>query len=164
MNIVVHCDTGVAFWMSKNVSSDVHDRKFIFDFVDNAIGSEAGPGEENVVQVVTDNASNNMTAAKMLAMKRPHIFWTSCAAHIINLLLASIARIKQIRNVITLGRTLTVFRHTISLDLLRQFTKDLDSLYNSSGSYEICYNLSFITEHTREEERVKGNVLVSTVG
>lgn len=129
MNIVVHSTAGTAFWMSKNVSSEVHDGKFIFEFVDEAIGSEDGPGEDNVVQVVTDNASNNMLAAKMLEVKRPKIFWTCCAAHTINLLLADIGKLKQVKDAVTMARQTTVFiyGHTKSLDMMRVACKDLDS-------------------------------------
>lgn len=48
-------------------------------------------GPEHVVQVVTDNATNNMGAAKLLKEKRPKIFWTSCATHTINLMLEGIS-------------------------------------------------------------------------
>ncbi|KAK3185023.1 hypothetical protein Dsin_032309 [Dipteronia sinensis] len=44
-------------------------------------------GPQNVVQVVTDNASNNMATEKMLKEKMPKICWSSCATHIINLML-----------------------------------------------------------------------------
>ena len=47
-------------------------------------------GEDEVVQVVTDNASNNMGAKKLLFLKRPNIFWTSCGSHTINLMLQGI--------------------------------------------------------------------------
>ncbi|PWA93205.1 hypothetical protein CTI12_AA073680 [Artemisia annua] len=39
------------------------------------------------VQIVTDNASNNKGAAKLLKVTRPKIFWTSCVTHTINLML-----------------------------------------------------------------------------
>jgi hypothetical protein len=55
---------------------------------------EVGP--ENVVQVVTDNASNNMGASKLLKDKRPTIFWTSCATHTINLMLEGNMFIKYV--------------------------------------------------------------------
>jgi len=44
--------------------------KYIFDLVDRCIEDI---GEENVVQVVTDNASVNVAAASLLAAKRPKI-------------------------------------------------------------------------------------------
>ncbi|KAH0722285.1 hypothetical protein KY289_005329 [Solanum tuberosum] len=47
-------------------------------------------GKENVVQVVTDNASENKKAGNMLKGVFPHIFWTPCAAHCINLMFGDI--------------------------------------------------------------------------
>lgn len=47
-------------------------------------------GKENVVQVVTDNASENKKACDMLKGVYPHIFWTPCAAHCINLMFGDI--------------------------------------------------------------------------
>ncbi|XP_055810993.1 uncharacterized protein LOC129880814 [Solanum dulcamara] len=47
-------------------------------------------GKENVVQVVTDNVSENKKAGEMLKGVFPHIFWTPCAAHCINLMFGDI--------------------------------------------------------------------------
>ncbi|GFY84764.1 hypothetical protein Acr_03g0015380 [Actinidia rufa] len=42
---------------------------------------------ENVVQVVSDNASNYKKAREMLMEKRKGLFWTPCAAHCLDLIL-----------------------------------------------------------------------------
>ncbi|KAF1874377.1 hypothetical protein Lal_00008584 [Lupinus albus] len=44
-------------------------------------------GEDNVVQVVTDNASNYKAAGEMLMEKRKKLYWTPCDAHCIDLML-----------------------------------------------------------------------------
>ena len=44
-------------------------------------------GEENVVQLVTDNAANYKLAREMLMQKRKCLFWTSCATHYLGLML-----------------------------------------------------------------------------
>ncbi|XP_020249248.1 uncharacterized protein LOC109826637 [Asparagus officinalis] len=81
--------------------------------------------ETNVVQIIIDGASNNMAASKLLVEKRPNIFWTTCAAHIVNLMLSGIAKIKHIRNAIIMGRSVSMFlyNHTKPLQLFREFTK-----------------------------------------
>ena len=38
-------------------------------------------GEENVVQVITDNGSNYVLAGKLLEEKRSHLYWNPCVAH-----------------------------------------------------------------------------------
>jgi len=122
MNIVAHCPAGTTFLHSDDASAEKHDANYIFQFVDKAI-RDVGP--ENVIQIVTDNASNNMAAANIMQLKRPSIFWTSCAAHTVNLMLGDIAKIKPIRNAIVNGRSVSVFiySHTITLSLMRDIAK-----------------------------------------
>ena len=42
---------------------------------------------ENVVQVVTDNASNCEAMGKMVEAEFPKIVWTPCASHCLDLLM-----------------------------------------------------------------------------
>ncbi|XP_050897332.1 uncharacterized protein LOC127104174 [Lathyrus oleraceus] len=44
-------------------------------------------GEENVIQVVTDNAANYKVAGELLMEKRNTLYWTPCVAHCIDLML-----------------------------------------------------------------------------
>ena len=74
----IHYPTRTAFLHSEDASAEKHDANYIFQFVDKAI-KDVGP---NVIQIVTDNASNDMAAANIMQLKRPSIFWTSCAAHV----------------------------------------------------------------------------------
>lgn len=60
MNLCVNCKLGTTFLSSIESSADAHTGKYIFDFVDKWIDEV---GSKNVIQVVTDNASNNMAAA-----------------------------------------------------------------------------------------------------
>ncbi|XP_019172848.1 PREDICTED: uncharacterized protein LOC109168286 [Ipomoea nil] len=88
MNLCVNSSLGTVFLSSKECSSEAHTSQFIFEYVEQGIEQA---GEENVVQIVTDNAANNMGAAKLLKEKRSRLFWTCCATHSINLMLESIA-------------------------------------------------------------------------
>jgi len=38
-------------------------------------------GEENVIQVVTDNAANYKAVGELLMQKQEHLYWTLCVAH-----------------------------------------------------------------------------------
>jgi hypothetical protein len=69
------------------MSSVSHTSDVIFELVDKTIEEL---GEDEVVQVVIDNVSNNMGVNKLLYVKRPQIFWTSCDSHTINLMLQGI--------------------------------------------------------------------------
>ena len=64
-----------------------------------------------------------MVTANTLALTHPNIFWT-CATHTINLMLADIGKIKNIRSVIMIERLVSVYIyiHTKSLDLMRKAT------------------------------------------
>jgi hypothetical protein len=81
MNVCMHCSGGTSFLKSKETSDASHTGEIIFELVDKSIEEV---GAEHVMQVCTDNASNNMAAKKLLLEKRPKIFWTSCATHTIN--------------------------------------------------------------------------------
>jgi len=43
-------------------------------------------GEENVMQVVIDNAANFKATRELLMQKREHLYWTPCDAHCIDLI------------------------------------------------------------------------------
>ncbi|XP_010445543.1 PREDICTED: uncharacterized protein LOC104728221 [Camelina sativa] len=81
-------------------------------------------GEENVVQVVTDNAANNMAATRMMKEIKPSIFWTSCATHSIILMLESISKLTKFKGTIQMAKDFTIFiyAHHKTLALMRTFT------------------------------------------
>ena len=122
MNLCTNCAEGTEFISSKEMSDVSHTSEVIFELVDKAI-EDLGP--ENVVQVVTDNATNNMGAKKLLEEKRPQIFWTSCAAHTINLMLQGIGSLTRFKRVVDQAKAFTIFvyGHTRTLECLRYFTE-----------------------------------------
>ncbi|CAO2148778.1 unnamed protein product [Urochloa humidicola] len=125
MNICLHCSIGTSFLESKKVSDESHTGQFIFEYVDSCIEKV---GAQNVVQVVTDNASNNMAAKDLLYVKRPNIFWSSCATHTINLMLEGIGKMKRFTSTIEQAKGLTTFiySHHKTLALMRRYTKKRD--------------------------------------
>ena len=50
-------------------------------------------GEENVVQAITNNASNYVNARMRLMEKRRRLWWTPYAAHYIDLMLEDIGKV-----------------------------------------------------------------------
>jgi len=81
-------------------------------------------GEENVVQVITDNGSNYVSAGRLLEAKRPNLYWTPCAVHCIDLMLEDIGNIPLIKKTIQKGVNLVgfIYSHSSTSSLLRQFT------------------------------------------
>jgi hypothetical protein len=121
MNLSTNCADGSSFIKSKEMSAISHTSEVIFQLVDEGI-EEIGP--EHVVQVVTDNASNNMGAKKLLLEKRPNMFWSSCATHTINLMLQGIGNLPRFLKVLEKAKTFTIFvyGHTWTLDCMRHFS------------------------------------------
>ncbi|KAF0933220.1 hypothetical protein E2562_016164 [Oryza meyeriana var. granulata] len=125
MNLCVNCNIGTSFIESREASSESHTGELIFEYVDTCIEKV---GADNVVQIVTDNASNNMAAKDLMYIKRPNLFWSSCATHTINLMLEGIGKMKRFKNVLDQAKALTIFiyAHHKTLSLMRKFTKKRD--------------------------------------
>ncbi|XP_022865553.1 uncharacterized protein LOC111385399 [Olea europaea var. sylvestris] len=122
MNLCVNYKLGTTFLSSKETNDDAHTDEYIFEYVNECIKEV---GEENVVQIVTDNASNNVSAANLLSMERPNIFWTSCATHTLNLMLEGISKLPIFKGVIRKAKSFTIFiyAHHKTFALRRKFTK-----------------------------------------
>ena len=57
--------------------------------------------EENVVQVITNNASNYVNVEIRLMDKRGRFWWTPCSAHCIDLMLKDIVKLYVYANTTT---------------------------------------------------------------
>ncbi|CAF1839805.1 BnaC04g19660D [Brassica napus] len=113
------------FSSSKDTPKDSHTGDYIFQYIDQ--WSE-DIGSERIVQVVTNNATNNVAAAKMLKEKRPKIFWTGCTAHTLDLMLEGISKLQYFSKIIEQAKAVTIFvyAHHKTLSLMRFFTKNHD--------------------------------------
>ncbi|XP_025801428.1 uncharacterized protein LOC112880916 [Panicum hallii] len=153
MNLVVHSAHGVCFLDSVDCSGEKKDGKYIFELVDRYIEDI---GEKNIVQVVTDNASVNTTAASLLTAKRPSIFWNGCAAHCLDLMLEDIGKLGSVEKTIASARQVTVFlyAHTRVLDLMRQYLKK-DLVRSGVTRFATAYlNLKSLLDNKKELTRL----------
>ncbi|XP_071717305.1 uncharacterized protein [Rutidosis leptorrhynchoides] len=107
MNLCVNSSLGNVFLTSKECSDEAHTRDYIYKYIEMCI-EKVGP--ENVVQVVTDNAANNMGATKLLKLKVS--------------ILGGIGK-KGFKKTLEEARKITVFiySHHMSLALMRKYTK-----------------------------------------
>ncbi|KAK2386129.1 hypothetical protein QL285_060056 [Trifolium repens] len=83
-------------------------------------------GEENVIQIVTDNAANNKLAGQMLMERRNKLCWTPCAAHCIDLILEDFeSQIPMHKDTIASGKKITtyIYARTGLINLLHHFTE-----------------------------------------
>jgi hypothetical protein len=97
----------------------VKDAKLLFELLDEVVMEV---GVANVVQVITDNASNYVLAGKMLEEKHKTIFWTPFAAHCIDLMLEDIGKQQWIKNIIEHAKSITkyIYNHSWVLNLMRK--------------------------------------------
>ncbi|KAL7206744.1 hypothetical protein ACSBR2_019457 [Camellia fascicularis] len=87
INVMAPSAGGAMFVKAIDSSGIVKDGEYVASLFIKAIKEV---GEANVVQIVTDNASNYKAAGLSIENKYPHIFWTPCMVHSLNLALKSI--------------------------------------------------------------------------
>ena len=121
INFLVSCPQGTMFLRSIDASDRVKDANLLFELLDEVVMEV---GVANVVQVVTDNASNYVLAGKMLEEKHKTIFWTPCAAHCIDLMLEDIGKQEWIKNTVEHAKSITkyIYNHSWVLNLMRKNT------------------------------------------
>ena len=92
INFMVVTEGGPMFLKAVDCSGEVNDKFFIFGLLKEVI-LEVSP--ENVVQVITDNAANCRAAGLLIEGQFPHIVWTPCVVHTLNLALKNICAPKN---------------------------------------------------------------------
>ena len=95
---------GIWFMKSIDASDIIKNEELMFKYLDEMVEEI---GEENVVQVITNNASNYMNVGMRL-MERRRLWWTPCAVHCIDLMLEDIRKLNV--HATTLSRTRQVVK------------------------------------------------------
>ncbi|RVW73316.1 hypothetical protein CK203_050419 [Vitis vinifera] len=112
-------------WFMKSIdaSDTIKNGELMFKYLDEVVEEI---GEENVVQVITDNASNYVNAGMRLMEKRSRLWWTPCAAHCIDLMLEDIGKLNVHATTLSRARQVVkfIYGHTWVLSLMRTFTKN----------------------------------------
>ncbi|XP_027342020.1 uncharacterized protein LOC113854897 [Abrus precatorius] len=121
-NFLVNSPSGTVFLKSIDTSDVIKDVKQMFELLDSMVDEI---GEENIVQVVTDGASNLVAAGKILEEKRTKLFWSPCAAYCLDLMLEDIGELPIFYATITNAKKITtyIYRHTWVLNLYRKHSK-----------------------------------------
>ncbi|KAL3506747.1 hypothetical protein ACH5RR_032129 [Cinchona calisaya] len=122
-NFLVNSPAGTIFLHSMDTIDFSKIAQNLFELLDDVVDKV---GEENVVQIVTDNASNYKEAGKLLIEKRKRLFWTPCVAHCIDLMLEDLEK-KDIVHKVTIAKARKVVSYVYSWDTvvnwMKQFTK-----------------------------------------
>ncbi|XP_066323230.1 uncharacterized protein [Miscanthus floridulus] len=110
---------GTFFLGSVDASSEIANAQMLADLLEQQVDKI---GKEYMVQVVTNNGANFKAAKRILIERIPHLFWTPCAAHCLNLLLQDIGEIKEFNTAINWGKKVCrfLYKHGRILDLMRQ--------------------------------------------
>jgi len=98
--------------------------------------------EENIIQVVTDNAENYKAEGQLLMEKRKSLFWTSYVAHYIDLILEDFEnKLEFYQLTIAKGRRITSYMYSriIFISMLRHFMKERDLIRSAATRFAIAY-------------------------
>ncbi|CAH1453556.1 unnamed protein product [Lactuca virosa] len=122
INFLVNSPRGSVFKKSMDVSEVSKDANLLFGVLDDIVKEV---GEVNVIQVITDNASAYVKAGKLLEAKRPHLFWTPCATHCVDLMLDDIGKqIPKVRSALKkcMLSNVFIYTHVGLVSMMRKFT------------------------------------------
>ncbi|KAI8556211.1 hypothetical protein RHMOL_Rhmol05G0234700 [Rhododendron molle] len=88
VNFLVYSNRGTVFHKSINATNVLsRTADYYFGLMDKVVEEI---GEQYIVQIITDNEAAMKAASKKLMEKRPHLYWTACTAHCIDLILEDI--------------------------------------------------------------------------
>ncbi|KAJ7975024.1 hAT transposon superfamily [Quillaja saponaria] len=118
-NFLIYCDGKTVFHKSVNTTGIDKDANYLFQLMDEVVQEI---GEKYVVQIITDNQSSYKRAAELLMDRRPHLYWTSCAAHSLDLVLHDFAKFKSVSPILEQAKKCTnfIYNHGKVLHLMRQ--------------------------------------------
>ncbi|RVX01740.1 hypothetical protein CK203_024334 [Vitis vinifera] len=104
INFMNYCDRSMIYHSSVESINIPKTTNYIFSLMDKVVEDV---GEENVVQVVTNNEASFKAAGMLLMEKRKHLFWSPCVAHCIDLMLEDIASMKHIKEILDQAKMIT---------------------------------------------------------
>lgn len=125
LNFLVASNGGLVFLKSIDASHEVKNAETLCNLLDGVVQEV---GVDNVVQIITDNATAYVAAGRLLMERHPTIAWSPCAAHCLDLLLEDIGKISWVKSVVEDAKSVTkfIYNHTWVLSLMRKFTNDKD--------------------------------------
>ncbi|KAG8500607.1 hypothetical protein CXB51_002656 [Gossypium anomalum] len=98
------------------------DAEFSYSLLDSVVEEI---GENYIIQIVTDNEATMKAAGKKLMLKRKHLYWTSYAAHCLDLCLKDIGKRPSVAQVLDEAKKVTcfIYNHTWIVDLMKKYTQ-----------------------------------------
>jgi hypothetical protein len=119
INFLANSPAQTYFLGSVDASSEIANANMLADLLEKQIMKV---GKEHVVQVITDNGVNFKAAGMILMDRIPHLFWTHCAAHCLDLLLEDIGKIKEFNTCINMAKKVSrfLYKHGRLHSLMRE--------------------------------------------
>lgn len=145
INLFVSSPHGLYFLSSVDATDIVEDASNLFKLLDKVVEEM---GEENVVQVITQNTPSYKSAGKMLEEKRKNLFWTPCATYCIDKMLEGFLNLKSVWKCMEMAQKITkfIYNHIRLLNLMKkEFTQGQELLMPSvtrfASSFTTLQNL-----------------------
>ncbi|KAJ4836008.1 hypothetical protein Tsubulata_033309 [Turnera subulata] len=134
INLLVSCPHGIYFVGSVDASDIVEDALSLFKLLDKVVEEM---GEENVVQVITENTPSYEAAGKMLEERRRNLFWTPCASYCIDRIFEDFLKIRCVKECMMKCQKITklIYNHIFLLNLSKEFTKGQELLRPAATRY-----------------------------
>lgn len=104
INFLVSCPRSIYFISSVDASNFCEDSASLFKLLDKVVEEM---GEENVIQVITENTASYQAAGKMLEEKRKNLFWTPCTTYCTDRILEDFQKIKLVGECIEKAQKIT---------------------------------------------------------
>ncbi|KAH7388481.1 hypothetical protein KP509_16G077800 [Ceratopteris richardii] len=93
-------------------------------------------GPNNIIQVITDNASNCKSMARKLEEDYPSIVWTPCASHCLDLLMEDIGSLSWVKSILTQALSIVTFIYIkVRVLAIYRTYSDLELLKSSSTRF-----------------------------
>ncbi|XP_058754740.1 uncharacterized protein LOC131627905 [Vicia villosa] len=151
LNFLVNSPKGTVFLKSIDACDITKTTGKIFKMIDDIVEEV---GEENVVQVITDNAANYKAAGELLMEKRTKLYWTPCASQCIDLMLEDFEnKIPLHKDTIVKGKKIItyIYARTSLISLLHKFTNNTDLIRPAMTRFATFYlTLGCLNDHRGE--------------
>ncbi|XP_019264724.1 PREDICTED: uncharacterized protein LOC109242308 [Nicotiana attenuata] len=147
INILVNSRKGSLFLESVDATDSSADSTKMYSL----FKSTDSIGPENVVQVVADNASENVKAGDLMSAGYPHIYWTPCAAHSINLIFGDIFKERPFSTVFNQAIRVHsyIVQRLLLLNMMKRFTKQRSLVKPAKTRFVTA----FLTLHRMYEQK-----------
>jgi len=108
-------------------------------------------GLANVVQVVTNNVTNCKLMGSLIIKEFPHIVWSPCATHYLDLMVEDIGKLNWVKEVLGMARRLVKF-------VMYKIAKNLGLVKFSSIHFAMMF---LVLERLVKVHRTLGQMVVS---